>query len=60
MYGKDGPLSIPHHLEDEAKMRQYRVQTEGSVVSDESNLTQKEKQIEEERARLQAEQNKRA
>lgn len=54
-----GDLAIPHHLEDDAKMRQYRVQTEGSVVSDESNITLKEKQVEEERARLQAEQNKR-
>lgn len=48
-------MDIPHHLEQEEKMRAYRVATEGSVVSDESNITLKEKNIEEERARLQAE-----
>ena len=55
MKEQTGGMDIPHHLEQEEKMRAYRVATEGSVVSDESNITLKEKNIEEERARLQAE-----
>ena len=49
---------MPHHLSDPAQLRAFRMATNESVVSDISNLTAKENQVEKDRLRLIEQQNK--